>query len=63
LFVLGLSVQKQRLVAHGGRSYDVLAVEDAQTGRTGEAYFDVTELFDEEGRMPTARRQGTEPGL
>jgi len=50
LFAIGLEVRGQRLVPHGDRHYDVLAVEDPKTGRGGEAYFDVTELYAEEGR-------------
>ncbi|HTQ07955.1 MAG TPA: DUF4919 domain-containing protein [Polyangiaceae bacterium] len=51
LFAIGLEVHGQRLVGHGDRSFDVLAVVDPKSGRSGEAYFDVTELFAEEGRM------------
>ncbi len=51
LLAIGLEVHGQRLVPHGERHYDVLAVEDPKTGRGGEAYFDVTELYAEEGRM------------
>lgn len=50
LFAIGLEVRGQRLVPRGERHYDVLAVEDPKTGRAGEAYFDVTELYAEEGR-------------
>ncbi len=55
LFAIGLEVRGQRLVPRGDRAFDVLAVEDPKTGRAGEAYFDVTELFAEEGRMMSPR--------
>lgn len=55
LFAIGLEVHGQRLVPHGDRHYDVLAVEDPKTGRGGEAYFDVTELYAEEGRLLAPR--------
>jgi hypothetical protein len=55
LFAIGLEVRGQRLVPHGERHYDVLAVEDPKTGRGGDAYFDVTELYAEEGRTLQAR--------
>lgn len=55
LFAIGLEVRGQRLVPHADRAFDVLAVEDPKTGRSGEAYFDVTELYAEEGRQLAPR--------
>jgi Domain of unknown function (DUF4919) len=51
LLALGLVVRGQRLLPHAERTFDVLAVQDPKTGAAGEAYFDVSELFAEEGRM------------
>ena len=50
LEVLGLAVGGQHLEQQGERAYDVLSVQNPDTGAQGKAYFDVTELFAEEGR-------------
>jgi hypothetical protein len=50
LEVLGLAVGGQHLEQQGERAYDVLNVQNPDTGAQGKAYFDVTELFAEEAR-------------
>jgi hypothetical protein len=50
LEVLGLAVGGQNLEQRGERAFDVLSVQNPDSGAQGKAYFDVTELFAEEGR-------------
>lgn len=50
LEVLGIAIGGQRLEQRGERTFDILRVQDPESGAQGEAYFDVTELFAEEGR-------------
>lgn len=46
-----LQPSAQALREHAGRKYDVLEALDPETKKTFQIFFDVTELFAEEGRM------------
>jgi hypothetical protein len=46
----GYLVESQSLQEHGGRSFDVLRARKPEGGPIFTAYFDITELFAEEGR-------------
>ena len=48
--VLGCLVESQALTSKGGRKFDVLVARKAQGGGVIRVYFDITELFAEEGR-------------
>ncbi len=48
--MLGPAVGGQHLEQQGERAYGVLSVRDPDSGAQEKAYFDVTELFAEEGR-------------
>lgn len=54
LEVLGVAVGGQLLEQQGERAFDVLGVKNPDSGSQGKAYFDVTELFAEEGRAASA---------
>jgi len=45
----GYLVESQSLVPHGGRTFDVLRAHKPEGGEKIEAYFDITELFAQEG--------------
>lgn len=51
LKALGFVVQSQSLQHDSGRAYDVLSATNPKTGQQANAYFDVTELLAEQGRV------------
>jgi hypothetical protein len=55
LMARGYIVRSQSLKSDGGRDFDVLSARDAQQGQSIDAFFDITELFAEEGRAMSAR--------
>jgi hypothetical protein len=57
LRALGCSPERQAMVKHGQRSFDVLDARHLESGEAKRLYFDVTELFAEEGRSSRARAE------
>jgi hypothetical protein len=51
----GYDVEKQSLADHDGRVFDVLRARETKGGEAFDAYFDVTEMYAEEGRALGAR--------
>lgn len=54
--VMGCTVESQSLISEGGRRFDILEARKAPAGPTIRAYFDITELFAEEGREVEGRQ-------